>query len=87
MYRLVEEALAERAHMLNAAPFMARPLPIMIPIYRWWEVPYMWVGAKMYDFIAGSRRAVPASYYIDKVRGTHMHTECTSTYALISSRS
>lgn len=25
---------------------MNHPLPIMIPIYKWWEVPYMWMGAK-----------------------------------------
>lgn len=24
----------------------------------------MWVGTKVYDFIAGKRRAVPRSYYI-----------------------
>ena len=39
--------------MLNAAPFMAHPLPIIIPIYNWWEVPYMWAGAKAYDVVAG----------------------------------
>jgi hypothetical protein len=29
-YHLVNEALAERAHMLDAAPFMVKPLPIMV---------------------------------------------------------
>ena len=43
----------QRAHLLNAAPFMAHPLPIIIPIYNWWEVPYMWAGAKAYDVVAG----------------------------------
>jgi hypothetical protein len=52
--------------MLQAAPFMAHPLPIIIPIYTWWEIPYMWAGAKAYDLVAGSRRAVPESYYINK---------------------
>lgn len=37
-YKLVQEALEERAHMLAAAPYMNSPLPIMIPIYKWWEV-------------------------------------------------
>lgn len=67
-FKLVEEALAERAHLLNAAPYMAHPVPIMIPIYTWWEIPYMWVGAKFYDFVAGRRRAVPSSYFLPKVR-------------------
>ncbi|KAF0689660.1 Aste57867_18897 [Aphanomyces stellatus] len=64
-YALVTEALEERKHMLTAAPYMNRPLPIMIPIYTWWEIPYMWVGAKAYDLVAGSQRSVPSSYYID----------------------
>ncbi|TDH73116.1 hypothetical protein CCR75_000582 [Bremia lactucae] len=63
--KLVYEALEERAFFLSAAPYMNRPLPIMIPIYKWWEVPYMWVGAKAYDIVAGSQRFVPRSYYIN----------------------
>lgn len=64
---LVIEALAERAHLLNAAPFMAHPVPIMIPLYKWWELPYMYAGAKAYDIFAWGRRAVPASTLILKV--------------------
>ncbi|CEG45922.1 glycerol-3-phosphate dehydrogenase [Plasmopara halstedii] len=64
-YKLVNEALEERSFFLSAAPYMNRPLPIMIPIYKWWEVPYMWVGAKAYDIVAGSKRFVPSSYYIN----------------------
>ncbi|KAG6604483.1 Glycerol-3-phosphate dehydrogenase [Phytophthora cinnamomi] len=64
-FKLVNEALEERSFFLSAAPYMNRPLPIMIPIYKWWEVPYMWVGAKAYDVVAGSKRFVPGSYYIN----------------------
>ena len=64
MLSLVSEALSERAHLLHAAPYMAKPLATLIPIYNWWEVPYMWAGCKAYDLIAGARRAVPASYYV-----------------------
>lgn len=64
-FKLVFEALEERSFFLSAAPYMNRPLPIMIPIYNWWEVPYMWAGAKMYDVVAGSKRFVPSSYYIN----------------------
>jgi FAD dependent oxidoreductase len=67
MLEMVQEALSERAHLLNAAPYMAHPLPTIIPIYRWWEVPYMWAGAKAYDLVAGKeRRVLPASYFIDR---------------------
>jgi hypothetical protein len=34
MFSLVQEALEERAHMLNVAPYMNHPLPIMIPLYE-----------------------------------------------------
>ncbi|CAH0522142.1 unnamed protein product [Peronospora belbahrii] len=64
-FKLVNEALEERAFFLSAAPYMNRPLPIMIPLYKWWEVPYMWVGAKAYDIVAGNKRFVPGSYYIN----------------------
>ncbi|GLE05469.1 hypothetical protein PINS_up014492 [Pythium insidiosum] len=63
-FKLVLEALEERAFFLGAAPYMNRPLPIMIPIYTWWEVPYMWAGAKVYDLVAGSKQYVPSSHYI-----------------------
>lgn len=52
--------------MLAAAPYMNSPLPIMIPIYKWWELPYFWAGAKAYDLVAATRqKSVPASHYID----------------------
>ncbi len=37
-FKLVYEALEERAYLLNAAPYIVRPLPIMIPIYSVWQV-------------------------------------------------
>ena len=64
-YTLVQEALEERAHMLNAAPYMNTPLPIMIPIYKWWEVPYFWAGAKAYDLVASRQKSVPSSHFMD----------------------
>lgn len=65
-YRLVREALEERTHMLQAAPHMARALPIMVPLESWWQIPYYWLGGKVYDFVAGSDRHVPPSSYIGK---------------------
>ena len=32
-YRMVKEALAERASMIHNAPHLAHPLPIMLPVY------------------------------------------------------
>lgn len=34
-YRLVREALHERANLLEIAPHLSHPLPIMLPIYKY----------------------------------------------------
>jgi len=33
-YRMVKEALAERANLVDIAPHLASPLPIMLPVYK-----------------------------------------------------
>lgn len=50
---LVIEALNERGNMLRTAPHLCSVLPIMIPVYKWWQVPYFFMGCKMYDWFAG----------------------------------
>ena len=37
----------------------------MLPVYKWWQVPYFWAGIKMYDFVAGIRNVKP-SYFLSK---------------------
>ncbi|KAG7311148.1 glycerol-3-phosphate dehydrogenase [Plutella xylostella] len=64
-YKMVKEALHERANMLAVAPHLTRPLPILLPVYQWWQVPYYWFGIKMYDLVAGDRN-VKSSYYLSK---------------------
>lgn len=50
---LVIEALNERGNMMRTAPHLCTVLPIMIPVYKWWQVPYFFMGCKMYDWFAG----------------------------------
>ena len=80
-YRMVKEALHERANLLEIAPHLAYPLPIMLPVYKWWQLPYYWVGIsflctvrcimcikagiKAYDLVSG-RRLLRSSYAIGK---------------------
>ncbi|CAH1961954.1 unnamed protein product [Acanthoscelides obtectus] len=64
-YRMVKEALNERASMLKQAPHLAHPLPIMLPVYKWWQVPYYWVGIKAYDVVAGGK-TLKSSYFLSK---------------------
>jgi len=66
MMQVVSHDLYERAFMIQSAPFMTTPLPMMIPLKHYWEIPMMWISGKMYDFIAGSRRAVPESHFISR---------------------
>eukprot|EP00116_Pleurobrachia_bachei_P006937 sb/3467199/ len=53
---LVCEALAERKNMLDSAPHLSAALPIMIPVYSWWKLPYYYAGTLLYDLISGSAR-------------------------------
>lgn len=65
---LVRDALYERAIMLQNAPHLARPLWLLTPLYKLWEVPYFYTGLKIYDLLAGSARLKPAQYI--SARGT-----------------
>lgn len=60
-YGLVREALAERGNLLRNAPHLSRPLPIFTPAYRWRELPYYYVGLKLYDLLAGRRSTLPGA--------------------------
>lgn len=66
---LVIEALRERRTFLNIAPHLSSSLPILLPLQRWWQAPYMWVGTKAYDLLAGSQ-GLESSYYLSKGKAT-----------------
>ncbi|EDV21156.1 uncharacterized protein TRIADDRAFT_64277 [Trichoplax adhaerens] len=64
-YQLVREALSERWHLLHVAPHLTRELPIIVPVFKWYLIPYYWTGMKMYDFVSGKKR-LPSSYFLSK---------------------
>ncbi|ELU14135.1 hypothetical protein CAPTEDRAFT_176445 [Capitella teleta] len=70
-YRMVKEALAERANLIEIAPHLAYPLPIMLPIYKWWQLPYYWAGIKAYDLVAG-RQLLKTSYILFKSKALEL---------------
>uniref|UniRef100_A0A4W5QDQ1 Glycerol-3-phosphate dehydrogenase, mitochondrial n=1 Tax=Hucho hucho TaxID=62062 RepID=A0A4W5QDQ1_9TELE len=37
-YMMVKEALHERSNLLDIAPHLSAPLPIMLPVYKWWQL-------------------------------------------------
>lgn len=65
-YKLVREALRERSHWMKVAPHISSWLPIMLPLYDWWKVPYMYAGVKAYDLVAGF--PPKQSYFLSKTR-------------------
>ncbi|XP_067405527.1 glycerol-3-phosphate dehydrogenase, mitochondrial isoform X2 [Emydura macquarii macquarii] len=70
-YKMVKEALHERANLLEIAPHLSGPLPIMLPVYKWWQLPYYWVGIKLYDLVAGSQ-CLKSSYVLSKSRALEL---------------
>nr|KAJ3422537.1 mitochondrial glycerol-3-phosphate dehydrogenase [Polyrhizophydium stewartii] len=66
-YKLVVEALHERGIFLKIAPYLSYELPIMMPINRWWKIPYYWAGVKVYDILAGAK-GLSHSYLLTKNR-------------------
>ncbi|GAA6020494.1 hypothetical protein JCM11491_001374 [Sporobolomyces phaffii] len=62
-YKLVREALHERKTFLHTAPYLSHSLPIMLPIYTWWQIPYFFAGCKMYDLLAGKQN-MESSYVL-----------------------
>ncbi|ANQ07618.1 Glycerol-3-phosphate dehydrogenase [Plasmodium coatneyi] len=76
----VWEALGERAHAMKIAPFMSRSVPIIMPIYKYWQVPYFAYNIKVYDLLADLvcyfDKGVPNSSYI-------RHSNTVDSYPLL----
>lgn len=70
-YMMVKEALHERANLLEIAPHLSAPLPIMLPVYKWWQLPYYWAGIKMYDLVAGIQ-CLKSSYVLSKSKALEL---------------
>jgi glycerol-3-phosphate dehydrogenase len=63
--QLVMEALHERRTFLDIAPHLSQSLPILLPLEHWWQAPYMWIGTKAYDTLAGEQ-GLEKSYYMTR---------------------
>ena len=64
-YNLVKEALYERGLFLKNAPHFAARLPLVTPLYSWSEVPYVFAGLLLYDFLAG-KQGLGHSYLVSR---------------------
>nr|ODN86463.1 glycerol-3-phosphate dehydrogenase [Cryptococcus depauperatus CBS 7841] len=64
-WKLVKEALRERRIFLETAPHLSQMLPILLPIYTWWQLPYYYAGCKLYDMLAGKEN-MEGAYWMGK---------------------
>ena len=63
--QLVREALLERAHWLEQAPFLARRLDLVLPTDSLWGQAYYRAGLGIYDALAG-RRGIGRSHGVSQ---------------------
>lgn len=54
-YNLVKDGLRERYTLLQNAPHLSNRLPLVTPLYKWIDVPYVFAGLKLYDILSGKR--------------------------------
>ncbi len=55
-FNLVREGLRERYRILKNAPHLAHSITLVTPLYKWYEIPYMYVGLALYDLVSGKKR-------------------------------
>src|SRR5437763_2061590 len=51
---LVRESLRERGILMRNAPELVRPLPFIVPCYKFLDAPFYGIGLKIYDCLAGN---------------------------------
>ncbi|HKJ29069.1 MAG TPA: FAD-dependent oxidoreductase, partial [Desulfuromonadales bacterium] len=54
-YNLVKDGLRERGILLKNARHLSNRLPLITPLYKWLDVPYVFSGLKLYDILSGKQ--------------------------------
>ena len=54
-YNLVKDGLRERGILLKNAQHLSNRLPLVTPLYKWIDVPYVFAGLKLYDILSGKQ--------------------------------
>jgi len=54
-YNLVKDGLRERGILLKNAQHLSNRLPLITPLYKWLDVPYVFSGLKLYDILSGKQ--------------------------------
>jgi glycerol-3-phosphate dehydrogenase len=61
-FLVLKEALRERIHMLENAPFLTNVRSFLVPCFNSIDVVYFSIGLKMYDWIAGRDNLAPSVF-------------------------
>ncbi len=61
-FLVLKEALRERVHMLQNAPFLTNVRLFLVPCFNSMDVAYFSVGLKLYDWIAGRHNLAPSIF-------------------------
>lgn len=78
LYNLIRDALKERKTVIQNAPNLAQPLPLLTPIYSWPQIPYYWAGLKMYDLFAGTKGKLPGSRFLSAKKIKELYPQVRS---------
>jgi len=80
-YHLVKEALEERSYFINNAPHLSKPITLLTPIYKWFEIPYIYCGLYLYDFISGNKSIGESSFvFKDTILSSHPFIKDNNLY-------
>lgn len=61
-FTLVKEGLEERGYALKNMKHLANSKKFITPLYRWIDIPKVFIGLKLYDIIAGKFRIGKSSF-------------------------
>ncbi|PLY09258.1 MAG: glycerol-3-phosphate dehydrogenase [Arcobacter sp.] len=68
-YKLVNEALKERAIFLKNSSTISKKFQIFTPLYNWFEAIYLYIGLKIYELISLSYSLGKSSFVSKKILG------------------
>ncbi|MCK5826693.1 MAG: FAD-dependent oxidoreductase [Desulfuromusa sp.] len=54
-YNLVKDGLHERGLLLKNARHLSNRIAFVTPLYKWFDVPYVFAGLKFYDILSGKQ--------------------------------
>jgi glycerol-3-phosphate dehydrogenase len=54
-YKLVKDGLKERYLLIKNVPHLCHKVALLTPLYKWYELPYVFTGLVIYDLLSGKK--------------------------------